>query len=259
MEITAEFLRCFARSELSASVNQRFKAGPSPFILKASCLISQLAAFDRLVGSVFDDFVDYHRYLPNSRRRQVDYNHANSTPSSSSTSSVPPTRMTEADRNQLSQEIALFIAGIATEIHDLKRSVPGPTDSLALSILSPTASAHCSEVISFLTVKLGLFTKRTQIMQKEREKLSVNPFRLICKWNDYDKHYNASATTFTSLRVTSAVSSGLIPVRSAANIAAVATLVNSLSKPVLEPLILLKRSLVVSAWNPPTRLPMLGV
>jgi len=143
----------------------------TPFVSKCGNLLFQIEAFDRLLDSCYDAYVDYHRFLNND---------------SSS--------MLEVERKQLGQEIALLIAGVTGEVQALRRIAPvykprpennerldgiaALSSSLLPSSSTSSVDCHYAEILSFLTLRLGNFTRRSQGMQRERERVSKNPFSL---------------------------------------------------------------------------------
>mmetsp|Transcript_4606 Transcript_4606/g.4731 ORF Transcript_4606/g.4731 Transcript_4606/m.4731 type:complete len:335 (-) Transcript_4606:103-1107(-) len=122
---------------------------PSPFVLRAVEMLTQLVAMEKVVRKVFVDYVDYHKYLPSKK-----------------------SSMTEIERAELDKEIALFIATYVTEVHELKRNREAADDPGKPSI------KHQTEIVSYLLERLSRLNKRVQFMQKERQTCSKKPFRL---------------------------------------------------------------------------------
>ena len=146
-----------ASSSSSAAGQDRHRIGASPFVLQSSQLLSKLLSFEHLVEATADAFVDYHRWHP--------YKHMLCGEASN---------MTDNDRAEFSQQIALFVTTFASEVRELRRSI-----AQARQQLGPAAADHRDEVVAHLLDRLGSFTKMSQRMQKEREKYSLNPLALL--------------------------------------------------------------------------------
>ena len=134
----------------------------SPFVLKATTVFQKLVDFQNLLDDVYDDFVDYHKFLVNCKHRP----------------------MSNQDRDELSKEITLFIATVASELNDLKYMMGNSdaavtTDLTWIQSLNGSSRAHYQEMIAFITNSLSYFTKRVQNMQKEKNRLAIEPFRLF--------------------------------------------------------------------------------
>jgi len=138
-------------------LHDRHRIGASPFALQSSQLLSKLLSFEHLVEATADAFVDYHRWHP--------YKHMLCGEASN---------MTDNDRAEFSQQIALFVTTFATEVRELRRSI-----AQARQQMGPSAADHRDEVVAHLLDRLGSFTKMSQRMQKEREKYSLNPLALL--------------------------------------------------------------------------------
>mmetsp|Transcript_27813 Transcript_27813/g.26633 ORF Transcript_27813/g.26633 Transcript_27813/m.26633 type:complete len:353 (-) Transcript_27813:288-1346(-) len=166
MDQTKAFLEAVAsvgtdRQQLKAP--HRIYLSSSPFVLRASQLLTQISSFETLLAEVVDPYVDYHRYHPS--RVEIYRSSAS---------------MTDQERLQFTQEITLFVATFATEVRELKRSMRGvDTSSPYGGNRSGEEVGHRDGVITYLLERLSGFTKRSQRLQKEREKYSLNPFSLF--------------------------------------------------------------------------------
>lgn len=137
------------------------KLAASPYVLQASQLLSKLLSFENLLEVTADAFIDYHRWHP--------YKHVLCGDASN---------MTENDRTEFSQQIAIFVTTFATEIRELRRSI-GPKQSSSITKPGPSVADHREEVVSYLLDRLSSFAKTSQRMQKEREKYALNPLMLL--------------------------------------------------------------------------------
>jgi hypothetical protein len=137
------------------------KLAASPYVLQASQLLSKLLSFEHLLEVTADAFIDYHRWHP--------YKHVLCGDASN---------MTDNDRAEFSQQIAIFVTTFATEVRELRRSI-GPKPPSTAAATGPCAGDHREEVVSYLLDRLGSFTKTSQRMQKEREKYALNPLMLL--------------------------------------------------------------------------------
>lgn len=118
----------------------------SPFIIKADDLVSKLNSFNKLIDQIYDEFTGIHRFVPSKGKTSV----------------------LVKDKNEINQEIAVFITSFASEINELKQMV-NYNDKRSVQ-------SHQSEIISHLLEKLSMFTKRTQRMSKEKDKFNTCPF-----------------------------------------------------------------------------------
>lgn len=73
-------------------------------------------------------------------------------------------------RHRLSQEIALFITSLATEINELRRTISLTSDTLN--------NKNQREIVSYLLERLSAFTKLSQNMENERRRFYRNPYKL---------------------------------------------------------------------------------
>ena len=140
----------------------------SPFVLKASTVLKKLTDFQELLDDIYGVFVNYHKFLADREEAEV---------------------MTNRDRDELSKEITMFIATVASELNDLKYMM-GNSDAAVtvdltwLQSLNGSSRAHYQEMIAFITNTLSDFTKRVQKMHKEKNRLALEPFRLFSSEHD---------------------------------------------------------------------------
>lgn len=139
----------------------------SPFVLKSSTILQKLIDFQNLLDDVYDEFVNYHKFLAD-RGHQA---------------------MSNKDRDELSKEITMFIATVASELNDLKYMMGNSDAAVTIDLtwlqsLNRSSRAHYQEMIAFITNSLSFFTKRVQKMHKEKNRLALQPFRLFSSVHD---------------------------------------------------------------------------
>lgn len=137
------------------------RRSPTPFLINASQLLTQINTFETLLHAIYEDYIDYHGSLPLSLCYSLLLR--------------PKTRtsFTDDDRRRLSQEIALFLTTLATEINELRRSITMTTDTSLNNY-----NKHQREIISYLLERLSSFAKQSQNMEKERKRFYRNPYKL---------------------------------------------------------------------------------
>jgi hypothetical protein len=173
MDRTLDLVEAVGASSSGSSVLSRSRSA-SPFILKASMVLGKLSSFEEVLSKVYMEYVDYHKYMPVRRTR---LNHQDGT------------TMSKSERDELQQEITVFIAAVASELNDLKYML-GASETLVtvdltwLQSLSPSSRTHYQEILAFISTRLSVFTKQVQRMHKERKRLSVDPFRIFSSEND---------------------------------------------------------------------------
>ena len=186
MDRTAELLTIVlslpeqAPSSSSGNNNGNRKFATSPFVLQSSQLLTKLLSFEHLLEVTADAFIDYHRWHP--------YKHILCGEASN---------MTDNDRVEFSQQIAIFVTSFATKVRELRRVI-GPHDNHGCTIAD-----HREEMVSYLLERLSNFTKTSQRMQKEREKYSLNPLLLLSGDDDTIRSISTSSNnvhTTTSTR-----------------------------------------------------------
>ena len=156
-----------------SSVVSRSLCG-SPFILKACTVLKKIMDFQELLCEVYGDFVNYHKFLPSSKGGNSDGKSG---------------AMSNRDREELSQEITIFIATVASELNDLKYMMGNSESAVTLDLtwlqsLNPSSRAHYQEVIAFVTNTLSSFTRGVQKMHKEKNRLALESFRLFSSEHD---------------------------------------------------------------------------
>ena len=154
-----------------SSNNGNRKFATSPFVLQSSQLLSKLLSFEHLLEVTADAFIDYHRWHP--------YKHILCGEASN---------MTDSDRVEFSQQIAIFVTSFATKVRELRRVI-GPHDNNGY-----TMADHREEMVSYLLERLSNFTKTSQRMQKEREKYSLNPLLLLSGDDDMMRSMSSSSS-----------------------------------------------------------------
>jgi len=137
------------------------RRSPTPFLINASQLLIQINTFETLLDAIYEDYIDYHGNLPLSLSYTLLLR--------------PKTRtsFTDDDRRRLSQEIALFLTTLATEINELRRTITMTNDTSLYNY-----NKHQREIISYLLERLTNFTKQSQHMEKERIRFYRNPYKL---------------------------------------------------------------------------------
>lgn len=156
MDRTSEFLSS-AKSQIPPSSSPPFQCrGPSPLLVKAAEILSQIQDMETFIRGILEDYVGYHHVLGStSSRRHVK-------------------EINQEAKNKIFQEITLFITGTGSDLNELRHSIR----SYCINANS-TSRQHHTEIIQFLAVGLGTITERTRYMQQESEKMNANPFKLI--------------------------------------------------------------------------------
>eukprot|EP01031_Cornospumella_fuschlensis_P039054 gene39054-47515_t len=130
---------------------------PSPFLLKASEVFTQLERFESVLKTSYENFVGIHRLLPASMQS-------------------PHTRpFTPDERQKLANEVAAFVPICAQSIQDLHRMLDMQVDSESLSRQFDKA------VISSLLQKLNRFTSYWDKMQRTQKAHQQSPFRALSR------------------------------------------------------------------------------
>ncbi len=113
----------------------------SPFVLKSGEIFVEILTFEGLLKSVFAEFVGYH------------VNYVSQTGESDA-------KMSESDRDDLSQEVTSFIAAVGAELKEMKEMVSrlgcnSTADDNGLYNTTNIASkSHYQEILAFLTARL---------------------------------------------------------------------------------------------------------
>ena len=118
MDRTSEFIqivRNAASSGTNLSALSRSRCA-SPFVLKASTILEKITSFEGVLLEVYVDYVHDHR----SRSYASEISGRKNGSESKISTAYSSTRMIESERNELNQEITLFIAAIASELNELK-------------------------------------------------------------------------------------------------------------------------------------------
>ena len=159
-------------SSSSSHNNGNRKFATSPFVLQSSQLLSKLLSFEHLLEVTADSFIDYHRWHP--------YKHI---------LCGEVSNMTDNDRVEFSQQIAIFVTSFATKVRELRRVI-GPHGNNGYTIAD-----HREEMVSYLLERLSTFTKTSQRIQKEREKYSLNPLLLLSGDDDTIRSITSSSSS----------------------------------------------------------------
>lgn len=171
MDVTDELWACCEQGDVDTA--ECFLTTPSPFVLMATDLLRQIEANEHYMQHIYEDYVDYHRYL---RREDCDAGSA----------------LTDDERHRIGKEVALFVASVASDVQELHRIVRFRASA------SSEETTHYEEILAHLTKVLDKFIKNHKMMQRERERLALNPFRLLTESIDSGKF--ATARTLAKLR-----------------------------------------------------------
>jgi hypothetical protein len=166
-----------AREHLHRSADL-FLPAASPVIIRAAEILSQLRAFDDMLCSVFDAYVDYHAPIRMKAKRggEIDRNrqlHLSGYGMASVSAALAPA-MTAAQRSKLDAENTAFLAEAGRNLQDLRRLInfqhkqglsaaSGPQAS-SKSYSSATSRLHYEEVCAYLAGGVAALTKRVQGM-----------------------------------------------------------------------------------------------
>ena len=166
----------------------------SPFVLKASTVLKKLTDFQELLDDIYGVFVNYHKFLADREEAEV---------------------MTNRDRDELSKEITMFIATVASELNDLKYMM-GNSDAAVtvdltwLQSLNGSSGSH-QEMIAFVNT---LSDPRTRTENTRRRIDCLEPFDCspLCSayGDDIEEVYQGTGVairraTFSSFRPKSVV------------------------------------------------------
>ena len=203
MDRTSEFVqivRNAASSGTNLSALSRSRCA-SPFVLKASTILEKINSFEGVLLEVYVDYVHDHRSRSSSCASEISGRKNGS--ESKISMAYSSTRMIESERNELNQEITLFIAAIASELNELKYVLGATSPDVTIDLtwirsLSQSSRSHYQEIVSFVSTKLSAFTKQVQIMHRERKRLSFDPLRLYT--TDYDVYDDAEDNLLANTR-----------------------------------------------------------
>lgn len=162
MDITSELWAVFEGKDLHEP------SSPSLFVFKATDLLSQIRTNGEYLLHVNDSYVDYHRYIDQEG-------------------------MTDDERNRVGKEVAAFVAGVVSDVQELHRVA-----RTRARLPSGAEATHYEEILSHVTKTLDGFTKSHKAMERERERLALNPCRLLTGTIDSSKF--ANTRTMTKLR-----------------------------------------------------------
>ena len=142
MDITNEL------TALTGAVGGPWRA-PSLLVLKALDVDRQICANEAYLSKIFEDFVGCNQLL-----------------------GTGGSRLSAAERSNLGQEVAVFIAGALSDVNELRRVARHS---------APTTSClqHYESILMQLTKRLERFGRNNREMHKERERRERNPFRLL--------------------------------------------------------------------------------
>ena len=142
MDITSEL------TALTGAVGGPWRA-PAPLVLKAQDVDRQICANEAYLSKIFEDFVGCNQLL-----------------------GTGGSRLSAAERSNLGQEVAVFIAGALSDVNELRRVARHS---------APTTSClqHYESILMQLTKRLERFGRNNREMHKERERRERNPFRLL--------------------------------------------------------------------------------
>lgn len=202
MDRTSEFVeivRSAPSSENNLSALSRSRCA-SPFVLKASAILEKLSSFEGVLLQVYVDYVHDHRSRPSSSISASSSRSGGQLKGAAPSSSI---RMSESERNELNQEITLFIAAIASELNELKYMLGQSSSEVTIDLtwlqsLCPSSRSHYQEIVAFVSTKLSAFTKQVQILHRERKRLSLDPLRIYS--TDYDVYDDADGNLLANTK-----------------------------------------------------------
>ena len=150
-----------------------FVSAPSPFVIHASDIISQLHSLDKLFVSSFDQFVGFHRYysaITHKLACQVHACHLETPLAATSVQIGVENRdqfcpWPEAQCKDFILEVTSCVAEAGVNLKELK----GLCESEKLCTENKSSVTHHFEIVSFISKYLATLAQQLQRMQKARQ------------------------------------------------------------------------------------------
>ena len=157
---------------LSTVPAHRSPSPPSPVIIRAAEVLSQLHAFDDMISKIYDRYVGFHSPLGN----------------------LEASTLSSAARVQLDHELTRFLAEAGSSLRDMRFLINSEIRSAGIHGGYGTAEsrAHYAKICVYLSSDLADLTKRVQCMRREQAALDSDSTAAAGPFSFYGGSANGS-------------------------------------------------------------------